>query len=142
MTRRTLMAALLIGAPAAAQSTQPQAEAEVRAALQHYLNAHATGRAEEHAKVLHGEMRMMGIRDGRLTQRTAAEYMASSSGRPAADEAQRRRWIERVDVTGDAAQAKIVLDYPNARLTDYMNLLRVDGEWRIVNKIFHAEPRR
>ena len=88
--------------------------------------------------------------DGRIPFRTkfffglgtSAEYIGGVSGRPAADEAQRRRWIESVDVTGNAAQAKIVLDYPTARLTDYMTLLKIDGQWKIVNKIFHSEPRR
>jgi hypothetical protein len=49
--------------------------------------------------------------------------------------------VEEVDVTGDAAVAKVVLDYPQARITDYMSLLRVDGEWRIVNKTFHSQPK-
>jgi hypothetical protein len=49
--------------------------------------------------------------------------------------------IESVDVTGNAAVAKIVLDYPTTRLTDYFTLLKVDGEWKIMNKIFYAEPK-
>jgi hypothetical protein len=35
--------------------------------------------------------------------------------------------------------AKIVLDYPDALLTDYMSLLKIDGEWKIVNKIFTVD---
>jgi hypothetical protein len=152
----TAVALLAAAAPLTAQSAASPAshpapsptrtvsaeEAAVRAALQHYLDGHATGRGEEFAAVMHPEMKMMFVREGAFTQRTSAEYIGGASGRPAADEAQRRRWIESVDVTGNAAQAKIVLDYPTARLTDYMTLLRIDGEWKIVNKIFHAEPRR
>ena len=52
----------------------------------------------------------------------------------------RRRWSEMVDVTGDVAVAKVVLDYPNARFTDYFALLKVDGEWRVMTKIFHRGP--
>lgn len=37
--------------------------------------------------------------------------------------------------------AKIVLDYPTARLVDYMSLLKIDGDWKIVTKIFYAEPK-
>ncbi len=137
------LAAQAAAAPAAEAARPVQAEvAAVRAALERYLNGHATGRAEEFAVAMHGEMRLMSVREGKLTQRTAAEYISLSAGRPAPDEAGRRRWIESVDVTGTAAQAKIVLDYPAARLTDYMNLLKVDGEWKIVNKIVHAEPRQ
>jgi hypothetical protein len=46
-----------------------------------------------------------------------------------------------VDVTGDAAVAKVVLDYPNALFTDYMSFLRIGGEWRIVNKTFTVQPK-
>lgn len=156
MKRTTLLAALSIAAalplggiaaesgsmdqPGEARS-MPNEEAAVRAALQHYLNGHATGRGEEFAAVMHPEMRMMFIREGRLMQRTSAEYISGTSGSPAADEPMRRRWIESVDVTGNAAQAKIVLDDPTTRLTDYFTLLKIDGEWKIMNKIFHAEPK-
>ncbi|HEX8636521.1 MAG TPA: nuclear transport factor 2 family protein [Pyrinomonadaceae bacterium] len=49
--------------------------------------------------------------------------------------------MESVDITGNAASAKIILDYPTVRFTDYMSLLKIDGEWKIVNKTFYAEPK-
>ena len=41
-----------------------------------------------------------------------------------------------IDITGTAAIAKVELDYPDVFFTDYMSLLKVDGEWKIVDKIF------
>ncbi len=38
--------------------------------------------------------------------------------------------------------AKLVLDYPEVKFTDYMSLLKVDGEWKIVNKIFSVQRRQ
>ena len=35
--------------------------------------------------------------------------------------------------------AKVVLDYPSVKFTDYLSLVKADGEWRIVNKIFNVE---
>lgn len=43
-----------------------------------------------------------------------------------------------VDVTGDAAVARVELEYPGVSITDYFTLLKIDGEWRIMNKIFHV----
>ncbi len=37
--------------------------------------------------------------------------------------------------------AKIILDYPAVRFTDYMALSRIDGRWVIVNKMFQAAPK-
>ena len=89
-------------------------------------------------EAFHPEAKLFFNRDGKFNQLTSAEYIARASGKPADDEAQRKRRIDFVDVTGDAAVAKITLEYPGVTLTDYMSLIKVDGEWRIVNKIFHA----
>ncbi|HVF47504.1 MAG TPA: nuclear transport factor 2 family protein [Pyrinomonadaceae bacterium] len=113
----------------------------VRIPLENYLKAHATGNGEYHKKAFHTDGQLIFIRDGKYTTRSFAEYIAGSSGKPAADEAQRKRWIQDIDVVGNAAVAKIVLDYPSAKLTDYMSLLKINGEWKIVNKIFTSEPK-
>ena len=117
-------------------------EAAVREAVNHYLLAHASGSGDHIKNVFHPELKMFFAREGQLMFRTGPEYIAGFSGKPAADEAQRKRWIESVDVTGTAAMAKVVLDYPNAKLTDYFSLVKANGEWKIVNKIFHSEPKR
>lgn len=79
---------------------------------------------------------------GQFAQRTSAEYIAGASGKPAADEAARKRSIESIDISGNAAIAKVVLDYPQVRFTDYMSLLKVGDEWKIVNKTFYAQPKK
>ena len=132
-------ASLAVLLPARAQNAE---EAAVRAAIEHYFRAHATGLGEHHRKVFHPEAKLFFINEGKFTQRTSEDYIAGSPGKPAADEAQRKRTIEMIDITGDAAVAKLVLDYPNAKLTDYMSLLKVDGEWKIVNKTFSEQRRR
>ena len=123
------------------QSSGPSADdAAVRAALNHYLLAHATGDGSHIKNVFHPELKMFFSRDGEIRFRPGPEYIAGFSGKPAADEAQRKRRIEAVDITGTAAVAKVVLDYPNATLTDYFQLVKANGEWKIVSKIFHSEP--
>ena len=116
-------------------------EAAVREAVNHYLLGHATGDGAHFKVLFHPESKLFFIRDGQFTQLTSADYIARAAGKPAADEAQRNRWISSVDITGTAAVARIVLDYPSATLTDYLSLLKINGEWKVVNKIFHSEPR-
>lgn len=131
-----LFAALAFAVPAAAQEKD---EAGARAAVDHYLAGHATGSSAEFAAAFHPKAMLYWNRDGKFAERTSADYIAGAPGKPAADEAQRRRRIETLDVTGNAAMAKVVLDYPAVRFTDYLSLVKADGEWRIVNKIFNAE---
>jgi hypothetical protein len=141
--RIALAASLLVFAAASPGLAQQAAddEAAVRAALQHYILGHATGDGSHHEMVFHPEAKLFWMRDDSLNTRTSAEYIAGASGQPADDEDQRRREITMVDVAGDAAVAKVVLDYPNALFTDYMSLLKIDGEWRIVNKTFTVQPK-
>jgi Putative lumazine-binding len=129
---------LFVCAPAAAQESE---EAAVRAAIEHYFQGHATGQGEHFRKVFHPDAKLFFIRDGKLTQWTSEEYIYRASGKPAADEAQRKRRIDSVDITGDSAFVKLTLDYPGVVFTDYMSMLKIDGRWMIVNKTFHAKRR-
>ncbi len=125
--------------PALAQNPD---EAIVRIPLENYLKGHATGDSAYFKKAFHPEAKLFWIRDGKFTQRASAAYISGASGKPAEDEAQRKRSIASIDIAGNAAIAKIVLDYPNALITDYMSLLKVDGDWKIINKFFYVEPKK
>ena len=116
-------------------------KAAVRVPLENYLKGHATGNPEFMRKAFHTEGKLIFMRDGKYATRTFEEYIAGMSGKPAVDEGQRKRYIESVDVAGNAAIGKIILDYPATRFVDYMTLLKIDGEWKIVNKSFYAEPK-
>lgn len=133
-----ISAATAIGYRATAQSAE---EAAVRAALEHYFRGHATGQGEHFRKVFHTDSKLYAIRDGKFWNITSEQYISRAPGTAPADEAKRKRTIESVDITGHAAIAKVVLDYPQVKFTDYMSLLKVDGTWMIVNKTFHAEPK-
>ena len=47
--------------------------------------------------------------------------------------------IVRIDIVGTAASARVDTDNISGyRFTDFFNLLKVDGEWTIVSKIYHT----
>ncbi|HWT02543.1 MAG TPA: nuclear transport factor 2 family protein [Pyrinomonadaceae bacterium] len=128
--------AFYFGAKALADEKE---QAAARVPLENYLKGHATGDPEFMRKAFHTEGKLIFIRDGKYTTRTFEEYIGGMAGKPAPDEARRKRWIESIDISGDAAIGKIILDYPDGKFTDYMTLLKIDGEWKIVNKSFHRE---
>lgn len=45
--------------------------------------------------------------------------------------------VENISVYGTCAQAKLSIVYDTHTFHDYFNLLRIGGQWLIVNKIFH-----
>jgi hypothetical protein len=136
---RTILATLMLTAVplTLAHADDPA----VRAPVDAYIRGHATGDGSHWRAAFYPSARIVGYRDGQLRELTVDQFVALAPGHPASDEAQRRRTIERIDVAGTVALAKVVLDYPTVRFTDYLSLMKIDGQWRIVNKIFHAEPK-
>jgi putative lumazine-binding protein len=66
-----------------------------------------------------------------------AEILRGSN--PKAIEATTHFEFPLIEITGDAAIAKVViLDNSRPIYTDYVSLYRVEGEWRIVSKLFHT----
>jgi hypothetical protein len=94
-------------------------------------------------RAFHPVATMYFVREGKLVQRTIPDWLAAiakNAPTPARPDSFSRRVLE-VDVSGSAATAKVQLDYPDALIIDYMSLLKEDGQWRIVNKIFDRKPR-
>ncbi len=116
----------------------------VRVPLDNYIKAHATGDPAYARKAFHTQGNMIWIKDGGYSIESFDHFITRAfTGKPAADEAERKkgRKIESIDVTGNAAVAKIVLDYPTIKFVDYMTLLKIGGEWKIVNKSYFAESK-
>ncbi len=53
----------------------------------------------------------------------------------------RKTRIVYINVTGNAASAKLEIEYPTFSFIDYMHLLKIEGEWKIVSKIFYRKVR-
>lgn len=109
--------------------------------LKSYFKAQETGNPEFIRNAFQKDARIMAFRDGKLLNLSVEEFASRFTGKAADDEAKRTRTIESLDITGNAAIAKVVLDYPTVKFVDYMSLLKIDGEWKIVNKSFYAEAK-
>ena len=133
--------AIVAGVSSLLVRAQNGEEAGVRVPLDNYIKGHVTGQGDYFRKAFHPDAKLFAVRDGKYWQLTSEEFIARATGKPADDEAQRKRMIESIDISGNAAIAKIVLDYPSVRFTDYMSLLKIDNEWKIINKTFYAESK-
>ncbi len=49
--------------------------------------------------------------------------------------------IVSIDASENAAFAKLEIEYPTFTFVDYMHLLKVDGKWLIVSKIFNRRAK-
>ena len=138
VSRLVLSIALLVPLAWSSPSDGAQGsdEAGVRAALNHYFQGHATGSGAEMRQAFLPTAHIEGIRDGKLVSWTTEEYASRFTGKPAADEATRKRTIDRVDISGTAAMARATLVHGSTTFVDFFVLLKVDGEWKIANKVY------
>ena len=137
----SLIVALGFGLIAAAAHAQtPDDDKAVRAVIQQYFKGHATGDPAEMKKAFHPTAHVAGNRDGTFVSWTAEQYAANFTGKPAADEATRKRTIDRVDISGDAAMVSATLVHGATTFTDYFVLLKINNEWKIANKVYSRRP--
>ena len=135
--------AALLAAGAADLSARWADEAAIRQTVQYYFDGGKNRDSLTLRKAFHPEARMLFARDGKLVLVPIGEYITrvgSERLKPGEVDSTERKVVS-VDVVGDAAVAKLELKRPDAVLIDYMSLLKVDGRWLIVNKIFTRETR-
>lgn len=115
-------------------------DAAVRGAVQAYFEGMMTASPETLRRAFHPEARLIGTRDdGSLLVIPFEQWAGSWEGkRPLGPDGYENRIVQ-VDIHGDAASVKTELTWPDVRYVDYLALLRVEGEWKIVNKIWNAE---
>ena len=116
-------------------------EAGIRTTINNYFQGHATGDASYFRMAFLPTAHIEGNRQGKFTSWTLDEYCGLFNGKPAADEATRTRTIDLVDVSGDGSIAKATLDHGAMVFTDYFVLLKVNGEWKIANKVYHGRKK-
>lgn len=129
-----LAAALLLPASAMAQASDREA---VDLVMQKFMRAYTTADNALATQVFRKDGVMIGYsvaRGSSLLMRTGEQFAEGFNGKPAADEAQRKRSYEIVDVAENLAAARVMLDYPGWRGVDYVVLLKTDGKWMIMSK--------
>lgn len=100
------------------------------------MQAFKEGRADLAFQVLRKDAVILGYssKQMKMLTQTGEQWAQGFPGKPADDEAQRHRLYTILDVSDKAAVVKVTLDYPKWQGVDYLSLLKIDGEWKIVNK--------
>jgi len=136
-----LLSVLLLCSPSPRVFSQTNSdEAAVRETVNHYLHGLKFNDVESLKKAFLPDAKLFFIkRDntlGQLTQEQWYKGFASSAGQEEKGDLQ----ITALDITGNAASVKVVEVYEKSKYTDYLSLLRFADGWKIVNKIYVAEP--
>jgi hypothetical protein len=115
-------------------------EAADREAVEKPLKMYLSGEPEQLKQAFHPGATMFFARNDSLIAVPIPEYIARvEESRAKGPPPKRIERIAQVDISRTSAVARLELEYPNQKLTDYMSLVKYGGEWRIVNKIFSRE---
>lgn len=116
-------------------------EAAIRETVQQYLHGLKFNDVESLKKAFYPEAKLFFVKkNGELGQLTQAQWYEGFKG-SAGKEEQGELQIAALDVTGTVASVKVEEDYPTSHYTDYVSLLKLNGEWKIVNKVFYARKK-
>ncbi len=104
--------------------------------VQHYIDGAKSGRGDDMKPAFHEDATVYGYTGADLFGGPIQQLFAWNDENGPATELQVR--IVSIDVVGTVATVRLELDnWTGSRFTDMFTLLKVDGEWKIMNKVFH-----
>ena len=145
MMRSLSVLTLLFAAGAAvavqAQTTHASDSTAAAAVVTDYLQGLQFNDTLRLAKAFWPSTKLLWVkRDSTLGELTQTAWYASFRGSVGQRVEGTLRMVK-LELTGSAASAKVVEEYPDSRYTDYLGLLRIAGRWWIVSKLYVAERR-
>lgn len=107
----------------------------VKKTIGYYFDGATNAKIDQLEKAFHTVCVLRWVVDGKLAERPRDNWFAKiKSGGPS----ERANEIESISITGNAASVKVMCDLPHAQYVDYISLLKIEGEWKIVAKIFEV----
>ncbi len=105
-------------------------------AVQHYIDGGRSGKGDDMKPAFHKDATIFGYAGADLFAGPIQQLLAWNDENGPATGLQAR--IASVDLIDTVATVRLELDnWTGHRYTDLFTLLKVDGEWKIMNKVFH-----
>ena len=105
--------------------------------VQHYIDGARSGRGDDMKPAFHEDATVFGYVGPDLFAGPIQNLFAWNDDNGPATELEDR--IASIDVTGTVAMVRLELEnWTGFRFTDLFTLLKVDGDWKIMNKVFHV----
>lgn len=107
--------------------------------VQPYIDGAKSGRGDDMKPAFHKDATIFGYVSGDLFGGPIQKLFDWNNQNGPATGLQAR--IASIDIIDTIATVRLELDnWTGHRFTDLFTLLKVDGEWKIMNKVFHLHP--
>ncbi len=132
MNKIIVLAFLLVGMQTVNAQTDLGA---ITSALSDYIEGTANGEPERVARAFHSDLNLYSIKGDELQVWKGQDYIGNIKKGKKSNRIGR---IVNIDYENNAAMAKIEILMPNAKriYTDYLMLLKYQGQWKIIHKSF------
>lgn len=110
--------------------------AVIERVIQHYLDGARTGKGDDMRPAFHAEATIFGyVGEDLFSGPIENLYQWNDANGPAKDIVAK---IVSIDIVGTAASVRVESDnWTGHRFTDFFNILKINGQWKIMSKIFH-----
>ena len=108
-------------------------------AVQHYIDGATSGKGDDMKPAFHKEATIFGYAGADLFGGPIQLLFDWSDGNGPSKELKAR--IAKIDLVDTVATVRLELDnLSGSRYTDLFTMLKVDGQWKIMSKVFHLHP--
>jgi len=112
---------------------------EIETVVTYYLDGGTNGDSVMFSKAFVPDGQMRYTRNDTLFNVSLKDFMARARNNGVKQE--RKTKIESIQVFGNAATAKLTIEFPTFYFHDIMSLLKTKDGWKIVSKIFYREDK-
>ncbi|MGH9955590.1 MAG: nuclear transport factor 2 family protein [Pyrinomonadaceae bacterium] len=107
--------------------------------IQAYVNGGKSGRGDDMKPAFHPDATIFGYIGSDLLSGPIQQLFDWNDRNGPATELQAQ--ISGIDIMGTIATARLELDnWTGRKFTDMFTLLKTDGEWKIISKVFYLHP--
>lgn len=108
--------------------------------IQNYFQGYQKADTTLIQKAFHHETKLLSVDAGKMEVTEMKDWLIGlEERRVRGDFRTGELKIESVDVTHEAASVKLKIRFQAFEFTDYLSLLKLDGKWIIVGKIYHYQ---
>jgi hypothetical protein len=112
---------------------------QIQALMQTYIEGARTGSSDHIRPIFHEMATICGYVGPDLFASPIAGFYEWHDGNGAAVDV--KAGDLRIDIEGTAASVRIEIDnWTGHRFTDFFTLVRIDGRWQILSKVFYMHP--
>lgn len=129
---------MIVGLTAKSQ-TDLKTIQDIQTTLNYYLDGGTFEDSVMFSKAFVPDGQLRFIRNDTLFNISLKDFMARA--RNTRGKQDRKTKIESIQVFGNAATAKLTIEYPTFYFHDIMSLLKTKDGWKIVSKIFYREEK-